>query len=180
MYRLVHALTPADRPRLLAHFKALDENDRWLRFSANLPDDMLADYVDGIDFERDLVFGAFNVAFELVAVAHVGIREGTAEIGLSVLVGYRREGLARRLIERARRSAVARGCHRLWIHFMRDNDAMASLTRSLGMESRAAHGECDAYLALPQASPLALRFALCETQVDSLLGALRHWVPHAA
>lgn len=180
MYRLIHALSPLDRPRLCAHFEALDDADRRLRFGGALPNEMLQEYVARIDFTHDRVFAAFDPTFAVVAVAHLGIRAGTAEIGLSVLPAQRREGLALRLVERCRRSASALGCAALWVHFLSENQAMAHLTRKLGMTTVAAHGEADARLTLPQASPLARGHDLYVSRVDAVLGVLRHWAARAA
>jgi len=180
MYRLIHNLSPLDRERLVTHFLTLDEEDRRLRFGGALPDDMIRDYVNAIDFQRDRLFAAFDTSFDIIAVAHVGLVDGKAEIGLSVLRGYRREGLAVRLIQRARKSAPAHGCKQLWIHFMCDNAAMGALVRKLGMKVQASLGEADAFLDLPDASPLAVGVTLYEERVDALLGVWRQWLPHAA
>jgi len=177
MNHLIHRLTPFDRPRLVRHFVALDPEDRWLRFGNARPDEMLAAYVAQIDFGRDLLFGIFGDSFELAAVAHVGRLGNTAELGLSVLRPWRRSGLAKGLAERAIRSAVNRGCTRLWIHFVAENSAMAAFTAKLGMTVTASRGEADAWLELPNASPFALGIDLYETQVEFMFGAFRHYLP---
>lgn len=173
MERLVHELGSLDRPRLVAHFQALDAADRRLRFGLPASDEFIADYVAGIDFARDHVFGVFGDGFDLIAVAHMGRAGDDAELGLSVLAPWRRGALARQLVARATRRAVALGRRRLWIHFVRDNHAMARFTRELGMEVRFAHGEADAWLPLPAASPLAFGLDLWRSQFDGLLGAWR-------
>lgn len=181
MYRLIHVLGPLDRPRLKDHFLRLSPDDRRLRFGGALPDDMLLEYVDHIDFSRDQVLAAFDARFEVIAVAHVGfLPGGTAELGLSVQSDHRREGLAMRLVRRAINSATTHRCNRLWIHFLTENRAMASLTRKLGMRTIAVLGESDAYLDLPAASSLEVGVTLCGEQIDAVLGALRQWVPRAA
>ena len=85
MARLVHELGPLDRPRLIEHFRNLDAADRRLRFGLAVSDEFIADYVNGIDFTRDHLFGIFGPAFELIAVAHMGRAGEDAELGLSVL-----------------------------------------------------------------------------------------------
>jgi len=176
MNRLVHSLSAFDSGLLLRHFKALDDDDRRLRFGTLRSDELLEDYVAGIDFGRDQVFGVFTETFELAAVAHVGRLGNVAEVGLSVLRPYRREGLAERLTTRALRSAVNHGCERLWIHFLTDNHAMTAFVRKLGMTVQSSLGESDAWLALPRATPLAVGFELYEKQVDLLYGVFRHYV----
>lgn len=180
MQRLVHALGPLDRERLCRHFLCLDDDDRRLRFGGALPDEMIRDYVQAIDFARDRVFAAFDERFEIIAAAHVGLVDGTAELGLSVLAGYRREGLARRLVGHAIRSARAHGSQRLWIHFMGENTAMSALTRKLGMRIVAARGEADAWLDLPDASAVELGVNFCQEQWDAVFGVWRQWLPRVA
>lgn len=173
MTRLVHELGALDRPRLVEHFRKLDAADRRLRFGLAVSDEFISDYVEAIDFTRDHLFGIFGPNFELIAVAHMGRAGDDAELGLSVLKEHRRGALARRLVGRATRRAIALGRQRLWIHFVSDNQAMARFTRDLGMEVRYAQGEADAWLALPAASALQVGLDLYQCQLDGLLGAWR-------
>lgn len=180
MPRLIHALGPSDRARLCRHFLKLNDEDRRLRFGGALPEEMIRDYVDGINFDRDRVLAAFDSQFAVIAVVHVGQVDGTAELGLSVLPAYRREGLAQRLIQHAVKSARAHGCQRLWIHFMSDNAAMAALTRKLGMRVESKQGEADAWLDLPIPTAVELGVHFYQTQWDAVLGAWRQWLPQVA
>src|ERR1700712_416975 len=68
---LVRSLTSADRERLLAHFLALDEDDRLLRFGQIVPDHVIDNYVRNIDFSRDTVFGVFDEHLQLAGVGHL-------------------------------------------------------------------------------------------------------------
>lgn len=173
MARLVHELGALDRPRLVTHYRRLGAEDRRLRFGFAMSDEFLHDYVAGIDFARDHVFGIFGPGFELIAVAHMGRMGDTAELGLSVLEPWRREGLARRLVDRAVQRATALGRRELWIHYVQENHAMARFTRELGMRVTQCQGEADAFLALPAASPLALGLDFYRAQVDGWLGSWR-------
>jgi GNAT superfamily N-acetyltransferase len=173
MARLVHELGILDRPRLIEHFQNLEAADRRLRFGLAVSDEFIADYVNAIDFTRDHLFGIFGPSFELIAVAHMGRAGEDAELGLSVLKAHRRGALARRLVSRATRRAIALGRQRLWIHFVSDNHAMARFTRDLGMEVRYSQGEADGWLTLPAASALQVGIDLYYCQIDGLLGAWR-------
>ncbi len=173
MARLVHELGAFDRTRLIEHFGRLSTEDRRLRFGLAVSDEFLGDYVHGIDFTRDHVFGIFGRDFELIAVAHMGRSADVAELGLSVLAAYRRDGLAKRLYNRARQRATALGRRAMWIHYVSENHAMARFTRALGMNIEVSQGEADAYLALPAASPLQVGFDLYQSQIDGLLGTWR-------
>ncbi|HVR92300.1 MAG TPA: GNAT family N-acetyltransferase, partial [Casimicrobiaceae bacterium] len=56
----VHRLTEASRPKLLDHFRRLDNEDIRLRFGSPLGSDAIAAYVQGIDFDTDAVFGVYE------------------------------------------------------------------------------------------------------------------------
>ncbi|MBW8709504.1 MAG: GNAT family N-acetyltransferase [Alphaproteobacteria bacterium] len=68
---LIRELTRPEQPALLAHFLALDGNDRRLRFGAALSERALRHYVERINFDHDAVFG---VGDALLARAHLRAR----------------------------------------------------------------------------------------------------------
>ena len=93
----VKELRERDRRRMLKHFLALERHDRLLRFGSPVNDEQITRYVNGIDFDRDLVFGVYNRVFKLVAVGHLAFadrdqdkhksteKDQVAEFGVSVL-----------------------------------------------------------------------------------------------
>ena len=87
----------ADAARIRAHLLGLDADDRLLRFSHGIRDEGIAAYVDALDFARDHVHGLCNTQGEIVALAHVGVREGEVDFGLSVSPALRQRGLGRAL-----------------------------------------------------------------------------------
>src|SRR4051812_15901385 len=90
---LIRELTRPEQPALLAHFLALDGNDRRLRFGAALSERALRHYVERIDFDHDAVFGVGDEELKLLGVAHVARSGGHAELGISVLEGARSRGI---------------------------------------------------------------------------------------
>jgi hypothetical protein len=56
----IRALAPRHKPRILAHLLALSDNDRYLRFGYPATDEHIRRYVDGLNFQRDEIFGIFN------------------------------------------------------------------------------------------------------------------------
>jgi GNAT superfamily N-acetyltransferase len=120
-HALVRELTAVDRERLLAHFLALDEDDRLLRFGQVVPDHVIENYVRAIDFTRDTVFGVFDRALQLIGVGHLAYLpvEGdkrTAEFGVSVLESSRGEGIGSKLFERAAMRSRNTHVTTLYIH----------------------------------------------------------------
>src|ERR1044072_1156752 len=81
----VQRLTEKARPALLAHFAALSEDDRRLRFGGSTSAERIGAYIAEIDLARDAVFGIFDDSLALVGVAHVAFADGVAELGISVL-----------------------------------------------------------------------------------------------
>lgn len=87
----------ADTPRILEHLRALDADDRLLRFSHGIRDEGIAAYVASLDFARDHVHGLCTAQGDIVALAHVALRDGEVDFGLSVIAAYRQRGLGRAL-----------------------------------------------------------------------------------
>ena len=85
----------------LTHLLALSPGDGHLRFGATLSADAIADYVNGIDFDTDEVFGVYGDQLRLVGAAHLGFRGETAELGVSVLPEARGRGTGGALVARA-------------------------------------------------------------------------------
>ena len=130
---VVRHLADSDRWRLRPHYKALDPEDRRLRFGVTLNDDALDRYVDLIDFDTDAVLGVVDASDNLLAVAHVApVGEG-AELGLSVHQGQRGQGLGGALFEQAAVWARNRYLQRIFMHCLRENHAILHLARRHGM-----------------------------------------------
>jgi ribosomal protein S18 acetylase RimI-like enzyme len=141
-------LREADRASLAAHFLALGEEDRRLRFGVNLSDDSLRDYVARLDFRRDRLFGLHDSNLELVAVVHVAPGDAGSELGLSVLHGWRGQGVGDALFRRAVTFLRKQGSQAVFVHCLAENAAMLHLARKNGLRVAYSGGEADAYLAL--------------------------------
>src|SRR5579859_4006325 len=84
-------LKRTDRAALLSHFTSLDVEDRRLRFGIPLKDWALEGYVERSEFEEDDVFAIQDDALRVIAAIHVARSGDSAELGLSVLPGYRNQ-----------------------------------------------------------------------------------------
>ena len=151
----IRSLSPKDRPEVLAHLVALAERDRYLRFGYIASDEQIGRYVDGLNFERDEVFGVFNRRLALIALAHLACAPGefagskAAEFGVSVSAHVRGRGYGARLFEHAMLHARNRGLTNLFIHALSENTAMLSIARKAGATVERAGSESDAFLQLP-------------------------------
>ena len=151
MIAAVQRLNESVRATLAAHFLALPMKDRYLRFGRVAPG-LIAAYVDGIDFDRDAVFGVHDDRLVLVGAVHVAFEDDLAEVGLSVLPAYRCRGVGGALFKRAVAHARNRCTPRLFMHFLAENAPIMRMARRFGMHIVTRAGETDAHLELPPAS----------------------------
>ena len=153
----IRSLGPHHRDRIAAHLRALDPQDRYLRFGYAATDEQIQRYVDGLHFERDEIFGIYNRKLELIAMAHLAFSSDPAhpwcaEFGVSVLRKVRGRGYGTRLFERAVVHARNQGVQMLLVHALSENTAMLKIARKAGAALERAGSETDAYLRLPPAT----------------------------
>lgn len=153
----IRSLGANHRERIAKHLLSLDKNDRYLRFGYHAQDDHIQRYVDGLDFDRDEIFGIYNRKLELIAMAHVAHAANTdyqacAEFGVSVLPSVRGRGYGARLFERAAMHATNDGVNLLFIHALSENAAMLKIARNAGAKVERDGTESEAYLQLPRAT----------------------------
>lgn len=167
----IRSLSPRHRDRILAHLLALSETDRYRRFGYAASDEQIARYVDGLDFDRDEVFGVHNRKLDLIALAHLAYPRadsplpGAAEFGGSVAAHARGRGYGARLFEHAVLHARNRGLDTLFIHALSENTAMLRIARKAGAHVERAGSESEAYLKLP---------------ADTLASKMEQWVGDGA
>jgi RimJ/RimL family protein N-acetyltransferase len=184
-HALVRELTAVDRERLQAHFLALGEDDRLLRFGQLVPDHVIENYVRSIDFTRDTVFGVFDNQLQLIGVGHLAYlpAEGdkrTAEFGVSVLESVRGQGIGSKLFERA--AIRSRNTHvtTLYMHCLSRNSTMMHIAKKAGMKIEYAYGEADAYLTLQPADQSSIIAEMLQEQAAVFDYALKRQARHAS
>lgn len=153
----IRAIGPIHRDRILRHLLALDERDRYLRFGYPASDEQIRRYTDGLNFDRDEIFGIYNRRLELVAVAHLAFSvdpqfASCAEFGVSVQQRARGRGYGARLFERAVTHARNQGVTMMFIHALSENTAMLKIARKAGASVERDGTETEAYLKLPAAT----------------------------
>ncbi|MBL8352616.1 MAG: GNAT family N-acetyltransferase [Burkholderiaceae bacterium] len=167
----IRSLSSRHRDRILAHLLALSEADRYRRFGYAASDEQIARYVDGLDFDRDEVFGVHNRKLDLIALAHLAYPRAdsplpdAAEFGGSVAAHARGRGYGARLFEHAVLHARNRGLDTLFIHALSENTAMLRIARKAGAQVERAGSESEAYLKLP---------------ADTLASKVEQWVGDGA
>jgi RimJ/RimL family protein N-acetyltransferase len=155
----IRSLGENHRQRIASHLLALDEHDRYLRFGYLASDAQIQRYVDGLNFERDEIFGIYNRRLELLAMAHlayapnqVAVLETCAEFGVSVAKAARGRGYGGRLFDRATVHARNDGVALLFIHALTENAAMLKIARNAGARVERMGAETEALLRLTAAT----------------------------
>jgi RimJ/RimL family protein N-acetyltransferase len=177
---LVKELSARHRSRVMHHFLALDASDRLLRFGSNLSNELITNYVKGINFELDKVFGVFSHHFRLIGVGHVafvpranrqtidGVVQKVAEFGVSVSSNARGLGIGSKMFERAAIHCRNADVTTLYMHCLSSNQTMMHIAKKAGMEIHRDHGEADAYLKVTPANPSSVMQEAMQEQVASL------------
>jgi GNAT superfamily N-acetyltransferase len=150
----IRSLGANHRQRIACHLLSLGPQDRYLRFGYSAQDEQIQRYVDGLNFERDEIFGIYNRKLELIAMAHLAYApddayDSCAEFGVSVLAAARGRGYGARLFDRAAMHAANDGISLMFIHALSENDAMLKIARKAGARVERAGAESEAYLQLP-------------------------------
>jgi RimJ/RimL family protein N-acetyltransferase len=153
----IRVIGPRERSRITRHLLALAPRDRYLRFGYAASDEQVRRYADGIDFERDELFGIYNRRLHLIGVAHLAFPPGDehrdcAEFGVSVAEHARGRGYGTRLFARAVMAARNKGVGMLFIHALSQNTAMLKIARNAGAAVARSGPESEAHLEVPAAT----------------------------
>jgi RimJ/RimL family protein N-acetyltransferase len=153
----IRSLGPSHRERIAQHLLALDAQDRYLRFGYAASDEQIRSYAEGMNFDRDDIFGIYNRKLELIAMAHLAQSDdpdskSCAEFGVSVLRASRGRGYGARLFDRAMMHASNEGVDLMFIHALSENTAMLKIARNAGATLERDGSETEAHLRLPAAT----------------------------
>lgn len=132
-----------------AHLRALDAEDRRLRFGQLVDDAFVDRYAARIDTDRDAIFVVSDDALLIVGAAHVARGANCAELGISVLADHRRRGIGSALLQRAALHARNWGIREFFTHCLRENAPLVRLARRHGMRIVVEGVEADGFIALP-------------------------------
>ena len=155
----VRELHAGYRQEILNHLLQLNDQDRRLRFGTQTPDEVIARYVERLDFNKDVIFGVFDLNLKLIGMAHLAYlpehkgQARAAEFGVSVLPEGRSQGLGTALLERSAVHSRNTRIETLYVHCLANNKAMMHLAQKAGMTVEYAYGDADACLKLPPANP---------------------------
>lgn len=179
----IRALGPGQRERINQHLRALDEHDRYLRFGYMANDEQITRYTDGLNFERDEIFGIYNRKLALIAMAHLAFAttdacRSCAEFGVSVLKKARGRGYGSRLFDRAVMHARNEGVELMFIHALSENTTMLRIAQNAGATVEREGSESQAHLRLPPATLDSRMSEIVEAQFAELDFKLKTQAKH--
>jgi len=158
----VRELHAGHAEEILQHLLQLNDEDRRLRFGTQTPDEVIERYVGGLDFNKDTIFGIFDLNLKLIGMAHLAYlpelkgQARAAEFGVSVLPEGRSQGFGTALLQRSAVHSRNTRIETLYVHCLTSNKAMMHLAQKAGMSIEYAHGDADAYLKLSPANPATI------------------------
>ncbi len=166
----IRSIGPSHGERIAVHLLSLSPEDRYLRFGYMANDEQVKRYVDGLNYERDDIFGIYNRKLELIAMAHLAFStdaqlSSCAEFGVSVLASARGRGYGSRLFDRAVIHARNEGVGMMFIHALSENTAMLNIARKGGATIERDGSESEAYLKLPPADLDSRMTEMVEEQI---------------
>jgi GNAT superfamily N-acetyltransferase len=166
----IRSLGANQRERIAAHLRALEPHDRYLRFGYSATDEQIGRYVNGLNFDRDEIFGIYNRKLELIAMAHLAFAPmpdctQCSEFGVSVLKTARGRGYGTRLYDRAVMHARNEGIELMFIHALTENTVMLRIASNAGATVQRDGSETDAHLKLPPATLDSRMTEIVEAQV---------------
>ena len=175
---IIRKITEYERDAVKVFYLALPAEDRRKRFCCMLSDEAVSRYVDGLDFMRHTILGAFNEHAQLIGVAELAPGAKESELAFSVRPDLRCRRIGTRLMERILLHAKISGVGKLFVMFLSDNAPMRRLAQSAGMVVKTDGGEAYASreLPMPRADELSRWFmqeTVAHSEYFSVLGIER-------
>ncbi len=172
---IIKRLSEKNRGKCLEHFLRLDPESVYTRFCSPLKEEALSNYVKKMNFEKDGIFGIFDIDLNIVGIGECVIESNrdSAEVGFSVEKPYQGQGLGNKLMERVVRFAKTQNKHHLEMVCLRTNAATIHLAKKHGLHIQSSYGESLAVIDMEEVNPVLEN--LNETLDDSMATyALQH------
>ena len=152
---IIRPLTVFEREDVRSFYLALSPDDRRKRFCCSLSDETISSYVDGLNFTRDTILGAFDEQAQLIGLAELVRGAEASEMAFSVRPDKRGQKIGTTLMERLLSRARMCGAKKVFVMFLSDNTPMRRMALRAGMSVQTANGESHAARELLPASAQA-------------------------
>jgi len=175
---IIRTLTVFERDAVKNFYLALSTDDRCKRFCCRISDETISEYLDGLDFARHTILGAFNEHAQLIGLAELALAPAESEMAFSVRQDMRCQLIGTKLMERLLLRARTCGVRKVLVMFLSENTPMRRMAKRAGMLVETDVGEAYASreLLAPSAQELARWFideAIAHSRYFSILGIER-------
>lgn len=143
-----HKLLPHEAADLKAHLCRLDPEERGLRFFTSVNDGFIGRHVDGIDWSKAVVVGAFRGG-HLVGAAELLRTPQGAELAVSVDHDIQHEGVGTELVSRALLAARNRGIRHVTVEYLSRNNPIRRIAARFKPRLHAGGGGTVADISVP-------------------------------
>ncbi len=129
----IQRVSAKNKEQIIDHIRRLPVEDCYMRFGQTMTPSAITNYVEKINFNRDMAFAIFSptVEGEILAFAHIAFYSEAewpvAELGLSVSPELRNMGMGKTIIEHSINLAKIRGAKNLYVQTMTGNRPMYRL-----------------------------------------------------
>jgi GNAT superfamily N-acetyltransferase len=138
---IIRPLTVFEREDVRTFYSALSPEDRRKRFCCSLSDATISNYVDGLDFTRDTVLGAFDAHAQLIGLAELVRGAKASEMAFSVRPDRRGQKIGTTLMQKLLSRAGMCGARKVFVMFLSDNTPMRRMALRAGMSVQTDDGE---------------------------------------
>jgi GNAT superfamily N-acetyltransferase len=149
---IIRPLTVFEREAVRSFYLALLPDDRRKRFCCSLSDETISGYVDGLNFTRDTILGAFDEQAQIIGLAELVRGAEASEMAFSVRPDKRGQRIGTMLMERLLSRARMCGARKVFVMFLSDNTPMRRMALRARMSVQTADGESHAARELLPAS----------------------------
>lgn len=149
---IIRPLTVFEREAVRTFYLALSADDRRKRFCCSLSDATISGYVDGLNFTRDTILGAYDEQARIIGLAELVRGPKAGEMAFSVRPDKRGQKIGTLLMERLVSRARMCGANKVFVMFLSDNTPMRRMALRAGMSVQTADGESHAERELSPAS----------------------------
>jgi GNAT superfamily N-acetyltransferase len=175
---IIRTLTVFERDAVRNFYLALSTDDRRKRFCCTVSDESISNYVDGLNFARHTILGAFNEHAQLIGLGELALGAEESEMAFSVRLDMRCQRIATKLMERLLLRARMCGIRKVNVMFLSDNTPVRRMAKRAGMLVETDGGEAYASreLLAPSAEELNRWFieeAIAQSGYFSILGIAR-------
>jgi len=149
---IIRPLTVFELQAVRNFYLALSPDDRRKRFCCSLSDETISSYVDGLNFTRDTILGAFDEQAQIIGLAELVRGAEAGEMAFSVRPDKRGQRIGTLLMERLLSRARMCSAKKVFVMFLSDNTPMRRMALRAGMSVQTADGESHAARELLPAS----------------------------